>query len=153
MEFSWPSKGILVNQRKYALEIVSELGLGDAKPSWTPIEMNVKLTIPKYVRLTGAMRVARYIKREPGLRVMFSSERSDIISVFCDADWASCPNTRRPVFGFLIKYGESLVSCKCKKQSSVSKSSAEAEYRSMASVVSEVVWLIGLLKDLGEYVN
>ena len=31
----------------------------------------------------------------------------------------------------------------------VSRSSAEAEYRSMANVVSEVVWLTTLLKELG----
>nr|XP_016451710.1 PREDICTED: uncharacterized mitochondrial protein AtMg00810-like [Nicotiana tabacum] len=57
---------------------------------------------------------------------------------------ASCPNTRRSVSGFLVKYGKSLVSWKSKKQNIVSKSSAEAEYRSMASVVSEAVWLVGL---------
>lgn len=75
------------------------------------------------------------------------------MSVFCDADWASCPNTRRSVSGFLIKYGESLVFWKSKKQITVSKTSAEVEYRSMASAVSEVVWLTTLLKELGTEVE
>lgn len=44
MEFSQSAKGILMNQRKHALEIISDLGLGGAKQAWTPLETNRKLT-------------------------------------------------------------------------------------------------------------
>ena len=53
MEFSRPKKGILINQRKYALEIISETGLVGAKPAWTPLEMNEKLTAIELDKLTG----------------------------------------------------------------------------------------------------
>uniref|UniRef100_A0A3Q7I7P1 Reverse transcriptase Ty1/copia-type domain-containing protein n=1 Tax=Solanum lycopersicum TaxID=4081 RepID=A0A3Q7I7P1_SOLLC len=53
MEFSRSAKGILMNQRKYALEIISDLGLGNAKPTWTPLEANVRLTIQELDHLTG----------------------------------------------------------------------------------------------------
>jgi hypothetical protein len=43
---------------------------------------------------------------------------------------------------------ETLISWKSKKQSVVSRSSAEAEYRSMASTCSELTWLRYLLQDL-----
>lgn len=46
MEFGRSNKGILFNQRKYALEIISELGLSGAKPDWAPLETNVKLISP-----------------------------------------------------------------------------------------------------------
>lgn len=52
MEFSRSSKGILVNQRKYALEIISDLGIGNVKPSWTPLEVNTKLTTQEIDELT-----------------------------------------------------------------------------------------------------
>lgn len=29
---------------EYALEIISELGIGVVKPTWTPLEVNIKLT-------------------------------------------------------------------------------------------------------------
>lgn len=49
----------------------------------------------------------------------------------------------------MVKFGESLVSWKSKKQQTVSRSSAKAEYISVGSAVSEVVWLLGLFTELG----
>ncbi|XP_015068793.1 uncharacterized protein LOC107013387 [Solanum pennellii] len=44
IEFSRNADGILMNQRKYALGLVSELGLAGCKPASTPLEFNHKLT-------------------------------------------------------------------------------------------------------------
>uniref|UniRef100_A0A3Q7FJT0 Reverse transcriptase Ty1/copia-type domain-containing protein n=1 Tax=Solanum lycopersicum TaxID=4081 RepID=A0A3Q7FJT0_SOLLC len=94
---------------------------------------------PKKSHWEAVLRVMRYIKREPGLGILLSSKSSNKLSVHCDADWASCPNTRRSVSGFIVKHGETLLSWKSKKQNVVSRSSAEAEYRSMKNAVSELV--------------
>lgn len=37
-----------MSQRKYALEMISEAGLIGAKPKWTPMEQNLKLTNNEY---------------------------------------------------------------------------------------------------------
>jgi len=42
-----------------------------------------------------------------------------------------------------------LISWKCKKQDRVSKSSTEAKYRAMSTACFEIVWLRGLLEELG----
>uniref|UniRef100_A0A3Q7FGR7 Reverse transcriptase Ty1/copia-type domain-containing protein n=1 Tax=Solanum lycopersicum TaxID=4081 RepID=A0A3Q7FGR7_SOLLC len=185
-------EGIIMHQRKYALEIISDLGLGGSKPIATPVEMNGKLTtavfdkhvgitsdpvlsdIGEYQRLVGrliyltitrpdlsyavqnlsqfmnapkqshmnaAIRVVRYIKQQPGLGILLSAQDSGSLQAFCDADWESCPDTRRSITGYMVTFGESLLSWKSKKQSTVSRSSAETEYRSMASTVAEVTCL------------
>ena len=45
--------------------------------------------------------------------------------------------------------GNAPISWKCKKQDSVSKSSTEAEYRAMSAACSKIIWMCGLLIELG----
>jgi hypothetical protein len=44
--------------------------------------------------------------------------------------------------------GENLITWKSKKQNVVARSSAEAEYRVMASTASELIWIKQLLEDM-----
>ena len=50
--------------------------------------------------------------------------------------------------GYVIFFGNSLISWKSKKQSTVSLSSVEAEYRSIRRLVAELAWLSRLLHEL-----
>jgi len=55
----------------------------------------------------------------------------------------------RFVIGFCVLLGSSIISWRSKKQTTVSKSSAEAEYRAMATTSCELTWLQYILQDFG----
>ena len=57
--------------------------------------------------------------------------------------------TGRSLTGYCVFLGDSLVSWKTKKQKVVSKSSTEAEYRSMSQTTSELVWIEAVFAELG----
>ncbi|GJU67257.1 ribonuclease H-like domain-containing protein [Tanacetum coccineum] len=103
---------------------------------------------PLKSHLKIALKVLRYLKNNPGIGVHIVKQPKVSLEAFVDADWAKCVVTRKSVTGFCIKLNGSLVSWKSKKQNTLSKSSAEAEYRAMASVTSEIVWILKILKDL-----
>lgn len=66
---------------------------------------------------------------------------------FADADWAACVDSRRSTTGFTM-LGDSLISWRSKKQPTVSRSSAEVEYRALDLASCEMMWLCILLREL-----
>ena len=83
----------------------------------------------------------RFLKGTLGLGILLQSDPDLTLSVYCDAYWSSCPLTRRSLSAFVIMLGGSLIAWKTKKQRTVSHSSAEAEYRSMAIALRETKWI------------
>nr|GEZ07898.1 ribonuclease H-like domain-containing protein [Tanacetum cinerariifolium] len=65
-----------------------------------------------------------------------------------DADWAGCPSTRRSTSGYCVFLGDNLLYWSSKRQQTISRSSAKAEYRGVANVVAETAWLRNLLREL-----
>ncbi|KAJ0919654.1 putative RNA-directed DNA polymerase [Helianthus annuus] len=103
---------------------------------------------PKEVHLNLALRLLRYLKKSPGKGLVFKKSANLELIGFADSDWAKCLTTRKSVTGFCIFLGDCLVSWKSKKQSTVSRSTAEAEYRAMCSATCELMWLKNLLSEL-----
>jgi hypothetical protein len=79
---------------------------------------------------------------------MFKSHGHLNVEGYCDADWASCPDDRRSTSGYCVFVEGNLVSWQSKKQSAVSRSTVEAEYRAMAQGLCEILWIRNLLSEL-----
>ncbi|XP_024989147.1 uncharacterized protein LOC112523694 [Cynara cardunculus var. scolymus] len=103
---------------------------------------------PKQSHLEATYRVLRYLKATAGQGILLAKEGGNNLIVYCDSDWFRCPFTRRSRTGYLLLFGGAPISWKTKKQSVVSRSSAETEYRAMTTTVSEILWMRWLLNEL-----
>ncbi|GJX60526.1 ribonuclease H-like domain-containing protein [Tanacetum coccineum] len=103
---------------------------------------------PLRSHLRIAFKILRYLKGSPGLRIHIVKDSGIVLSAYSDADWQKCVVTRKSIIRYCVFIIGSLVSCKSKKQNTLSTLSTEAEYRDLASVTSEVIWVLKILKDL-----
>jgi len=70
------------------------------------------------------------------------------ILAYCDADWATDINDRRYTSGACVFLGSNLISWWSRKQPVISRSTTEAEYRSLAQATSEILWIQTLFTEL-----
>jgi hypothetical protein len=93
-------------------------------------------------------RILRYLHGTAHYGLQLYRSSSQDLLAYSDADWAGCPDTRKSTSGFCVFLGDNLVSWSSKRQATVSRSSAEAEYRAVANSVAESCWLRQLLQEL-----
>ncbi|EOY20488.1 Cysteine-rich RLK (RECEPTOR-like protein kinase) 8, putative [Theobroma cacao] len=105
LEIARSPEGISICQRKYALDLLEEQGLLEAKPVLS--QFMEKLAVH---HLVAAYRVLKYIKNTPGQGILMKSKFDLRISRYSNSDWAGCPNTRKSITGYCVFIGDSLVS-------------------------------------------
>ncbi|GJX59690.1 ribonuclease H-like domain-containing protein [Tanacetum coccineum] len=154
------TSGMFLSQQKYASELLERAGMLTCNPCRTPVDTDSKLFTdgdhqvclymhdPREPHFSALKRILRYIRGTMpyGLQ-LFSSTTSSLVA-YSDADWAGCPTTRRSTSGYCVFLGNNLLSWSSKRQVTLSRSSAEAEYRGVANAVAETCWLRNLLREL-----
>lgn len=86
-------------------------------------------------------RILRYVKGTVSSGVTLSEGPCNVLKSYSDSDWAGCPDTRKSTSGYCIFCGNSLVSWSSKKQPTISRSSAEAEYKTLAVTSAKMLWI------------
>lgn len=97
--------------------------------------------------MCAAHCVLKCLKGTIGQGIFLSSRSSLHLTAFSDSDWTACPKTMRSMTGYCVFIRDYLISWKSKKQTTVSRSSIEAEDCALAHASCEIIWLITLLKD------
>ncbi|RDX84669.1 hypothetical protein CR513_34244, partial [Mucuna pruriens] len=146
-------KGIVISQRKYGLNILQETSMSNYRLVNSPMDPNLKLMVKhgefysnpeRYRRLVGKpiylsttspnisfavpcidhwaaiLRILRYIKKTPGQGLLYEDKGDTHISGYCNADWAGSPIDRQSI----------------------------TEYRAMASITCELIWVKQLIQEL-----
>ena len=90
-----------------------------------------------------------YLKEAPRRGILYKKHGHTIIECFLDANWAGYKEDMRSTSRYCVFVRGNLISWKSKKQSVVSRSSAELEYRAMAQSVCEIMWIRKLLMEVG----
>ncbi|PKU80711.1 putative mitochondrial protein [Dendrobium catenatum] len=101
---------------------------------------------PEQIHRYLLKRLLRYIKGTISFGLPITKS-SLTLRTFSDADWAGDPVTRKSTSGFCTFLGYNIVSWTVKKQTTVSRSSNESEYRALAAATADTIWLKRLLAD------
>ena len=102
---------------------------------------------PRTPHWQAMKRVLRYLKGSVNHGLFYTPSPLQL-HTYCNSDWAGNPDDKRSTSGYGVFLGRNLVSWSSKKQHVVSRSSTEAEYRSMALAIAKVYWLRMLFKEL-----
>jgi hypothetical protein len=107
------------------------------------------MSAPTTVHWVVVKCILRYIRHTIDLGHRFTKSSSMLLSAFSDADWAGNMDDRRSTGSYTIFFGGNLISWTSWKQATVSRSCTEAEYKAIADVTAEVIWIQVLLRELG----
>nr|GEX81560.1 ribonuclease H-like domain-containing protein [Tanacetum cinerariifolium] len=143
---------------RYLVLFVRFMSCKNSNPCKTPIDTESKLgsdddpvSDPTLYRSLAVH--LRYVcgTLDYGLQLHVSSTTQ--LTAYTDADWAGCPVTRRSTSRYCVFLGDNLLSGSAKYQVTLSRSSVEAEFRSVANVVAETAWIRNMLLNLKDLLS
>ncbi len=118
--------------------------------------------------MQAAKRVLRYLAGTKDVGLVFGSLAGSKVSAsdsrgryntlvdvcaYADADWANDKKDRKSITGWVAKLNGDPISWASKKQRTVAQSTCEAELYAEGAAIQEVLWLRGLMSELGLHVQ
>ncbi|GKD27249.1 ribonuclease H-like domain-containing protein [Tanacetum coccineum] len=153
LEYVEDSSGMFLSQKKYVVEILERAGspqyLTFTRPdiSYAVQQVCLYMHDPREPYLSALKRILHYVRGTLDYVLQLFSSSTTYLVAFSDADWAGCPTTHRSTLGYCVFLGNNVLSWSSKRQPTLSRSSAEAEYRGVSNAVAETCWLCNLLRE------
>ncbi|KAJ9545521.1 hypothetical protein OSB04_025228 [Centaurea solstitialis] len=104
---------------------------------------------PKESHLHAVKRIFKYLKGQPRLGLWYPNVSSFDLVAYTDSDYGGANLDRKSTSGGCQFLGGRLVSWQCKKQTTVSQSTTEAEYIAASQCCSQVLWIQNQMQDYG----
>lgn len=92
-------------------------------------------------------RILRYLKTKPRKGMFFEKNEQRSVEALTDANWAGSVEDKRSTSGYYTTVWGNLVTWRSKKPSAVARSSAEAEFRTLAKTTCVLIWLKRLMEE------
>ncbi|KAK2967357.1 hypothetical protein RJ640_026371 [Escallonia rubra] len=150
-ELGTSSSQSLVDVGRYQRLVEKLIYLTNTRPEIAYVVSMVSqfMHAPSEKHMNAVYRILRYLKGAPRKGLLYSKNEASTIEGYTDADWAGDQLNMKSTSGYLIFVEGNLVTWRSKKHKVVTRSSAEAEFQSMAYGLCELLWIKGVLKDLG----
>ncbi|OMO52289.1 Integrase, catalytic core [Corchorus capsularis] len=143
------ASGLFLSQSKYIADLLEKASMTGAKECSTPLSTSNALTLndgtasvddTEFRKLIGSLQYLTLTKPD----ICYAKRNQ----AYTDSDWAGNRDDRKSTSAYILYLGNNLISWCSKKQKIVARSSTEAEYRAIASSVSELTWIESLLHEL-----
>ena len=104
---------------------------------------------PKPAHCAVVKRILRYLRGTANRQLTFGLDCDSTVTAYCDTDFANDPDTRKSISGFAFMFNGGCFAWSSRKQTSVSLSTAKAEYIAAVHAGKTIAWLCMLLQELG----
>ena len=107
---------------------------------------------PNYRACKAVLRVLIYLRTTPTVGIQFTGNDLNLFA-FSDADWAGDLDSRRSTTGYVAYAAGGPIAWQSKLQSTVAVSTMEAEYMAAFGAIQELIWLKGVLGEIGIHLD
>ena len=97
----------------------------------------------------AAKRILRYIQGTIQFGIHYSTRGKPLLVGFNDSNWASDPDDRKSIAGYVFSLGSGPVTWAYKKQQALALSLAETEYQATVNAIQESLCLGNILSEFG----
>ena len=116
--------------------------------AFTVHKLSQYVSTPTLQHILACKRVLRYLKGTEDYGLKFTAGGEIKLTRYTNADWACDIDDRKSTWAYCIYLEHNLISWSSKKQSIVTRSSAESEYKALTSASSKITWLQSLFKEI-----
>jgi hypothetical protein len=105
-------------------------------------------TNPIFRACKALIRLLLYLRSTPNIGLTFTGTELDLFA-YSDADWAGDLDSRRSTTGYVVYAAGGPIAWQSKLQTTVAVSTMEAEYMAAFGAIQELIWLKGVLNEIG----
>lgn len=133
--------GVIISNPEFYRSMVGKLNfLSNTRPdvSCAVQVLSQYMQSPRIIHLAVLEHTLCYTFHTATQGILLKATDQLTLQAFTDSDWAACSDSRRSITGYILLLGQSPITWKSKKQSTVSRSSSDVEYRAMAFASTKV---------------